>query len=199
MPRDALYEESAQPERGKSQSKWYSVFMALAIVFAAMALIQLFVILLVLPAMTEGLSGWSLALFILIWVLPCVACAATGFIFFRLRLRFNVSYDYIFVQDELRITKVFNGRKRKHLVTLHAEHMLQIGYCEGDAFERTLAGMNGAKPKVMSPNREPAAEKDFIHILYSDSMGKVLYVIECRKEMLEYLVLAAGRNKFVRK
>ena len=28
-------------------------------------------------------------------------------------------------------------------------------------------------------------------------MERKLYVIECRKEMLEYLVFAAGRNKWV--
>lgn len=198
MPKDALYEESAQPENGKRQAKWYMAFQVAAYIFFALALIFAFACFMVLPATVEGLKGWSLAIYIIIWIMPVVAFAASGFIFFRMRLRFNVSYDYLFVQDELRITKVFNGRKRKHIVTLDADHMMQIGYCTGDTFERTLAGMNGAKPKVMSPNREPAEGKEFIHILYSSSVGKTLYVLECKKDMLEYVVGAAGRNKFVR-
>ena len=102
------------------------------------------------------------------------------------------------MQDELRITKVFSGKKRKHIVTLAADHILQIGYCEGASFERTYAGLKGDKPQIMTPNSEPAEGKDFIHILYSSQAGKTLYIIECRKAMLEHLVLAAGRNKFVR-
>jgi len=198
MPKDALYEESAQPVNAKKQAKWYTVFHVLFILFAVATLIHLFLCVLVLPNGLKGIKGLALVIGLLIWLAPLVALAFSCFMFFRLRRRFNVRFDYLFVQDELRITKVFNGRKRKHIVTLDADHILQLGYCEGETFERTLAGMKGAKPKLLTPNREPAEEKEFIYILYSSSVGKTLYVLECRKELLEHLVFAAGRNKFVR-
>lgn len=198
MPRDALYEESAQPVNATKQAKWYMVFHVLFILFAIAACIHLFVCIMVLPSGLKGVSGVGLAVSLILWLLPLVMLALTSFLFFRLRLRFNVSYDYTFVQDELRITKVFNGRKRKPIVTITADSILQIGYCEGTTFERTYAGMKESKPKFMTPNREPADEKEFIHILHSNSLGKTLYILECKKEMLEYLVAAAGRNKFVR-
>lgn len=198
MPRDALYEESAQSVNADKQRKWYTAFLALSIVFAVGTCIHLFVCVMTVPAIIAEQKGLALALLLIMWLAPLVALALTAFLFFRLRLRFNVSYDYIFVTDELRITKVFNGRKRKHIITLAADHILQIGYCEGATFDRTYAGLNGAKPKILTPNRDPAEGKDFIHIMYTSSLGKTMYIIECRKEMLEYLVLAAGRNKFVR-
>ena len=43
-----------------------------------------------------------------------------------------------------------------------------------------------------------AEGKIFIYLLYSSSIEKRVYVLECRKELLEYLVFAAGRNKFER-
>ncbi len=198
MPRDALYEESAQAVNGDKQRKWYTVFLVFSVVFAVLAFIHTFVCIMMLPTMLKGQSGMTIAILLLLWLSPLVVLALTSFFLFRLRLRFNVSFDYTFVTDELRITKVFNGKKRKHIVTLEADHVLQIGYCEGATFDRTYAGLGGAKPKVLTPNRDPAEGKDFIHILYSTSGGKSMYIIECRKEMLEYLVLAAGRNKFVR-
>ena len=198
MPRDALYEESAQPVNAEKQAKWYMVFHVLFWIFAVLTGIHLSICIFVIPVSLSGLTALGIFLFLFMWIGPLIALGLIAFLFARIRRRFNVSYDYLFVQDELRITKVFNGKKRKHLVTLTAEHILQIGYCEGTTFERTYAGLNGKKPSIMSPNREPADEKDFIHILYSTSMGKTLYIIECRKEMLEHLVLAAGRNKFVR-
>lgn len=198
MRKDALYEESAMPVNAKKQARWYMAFHVLFILFAAAAFIHLFVCVMVLPSMLSGLSGGALAFYIIVWIAPIIVFALTSFLLFRLRLRFNVSYDYTFVQDELRITKVFNGKKRKAIVTIAADQILQIGYCEGAAFDRTYAGLNGAKPKVMTPNRDPAEGKDFIHILYSTSLGKTMYILECRKELLEYVVLAAGKNKFVR-
>ena len=73
---------------------------------------------------------------------------------------------------------------------------VKIGYVESASFDRTIAGMQGKKPVLLTPNREPAEGKMFIYLLYSSSVEKKVYVLECRKELLEYLVFAAGRNKF---
>ena len=48
----------------------------------------------------------------------------------------------------------------------------------------------------MTPNSEPAEGKEFFYILSSTSMEKVLIIIEARREILEYLVRAAGRSKY---
>ena len=74
--------------------------------------------------------------------------------------------------------------------------MLKIGYVERDSFRRTLEGVRDKKAVYLTPNREPAEGKMFIYILYSSSIEKTLYVMECRQQMLEYIVLAAGRSKF---
>ena len=198
MQKDALYEESALCANAEKQAKWYMAFHVLFIVFAVVTVFYFFGCLMLIPASIEGLSGWALAVYIIICILPGIGFGVMSVLFFWFRRRFNVSFDYLFVQDELRITKVFNGKKRKHIVTLAADHILQIGYCEGTTFERTYAGFKGEKPQVMTPNREPQEGKDFIHIVYSSQSGKTLYILECRKELLEHLVLAAGRNKFVR-
>ena len=61
-----------------------------------------------------------------------------------------------------------------------------------------MAGLQGKKAVPLTPNNEPAEGKIFIYLLYSSSIEKRVYVLECRKELLEYLVFAAGRNKFER-
>ena len=80
--------------------------------------------------------------------------------------------------------------------TLKAEQMLKIGSCEKESFRRTQAGMSKKQILVMTPNEEPAANKEFFYILYSTTMEKVLVIIEARREILEYLVRAAGRSKY---
>ncbi|MCI9503878.1 MAG: hypothetical protein HFE26_00600 [Clostridia bacterium] len=207
MARDALYEESARSQRESSEAKMYTVFYVLEIIFLTAAVIQLLIFFTIqLPyvigytpeegkppiAWTERLIG------ALINLIPIVCCLAGWFLFHRFKRRYNASFDYLFVEDELRITKVFNNKRRKHLVKLQADKILQIGYCDKESFLRVTGGMDRRSVKYMTPNREPSEEKLFLYILYSSPVGKTVYVIECREKMLEYLVLAAGRNKFER-
>ncbi|MGN1078124.1 MAG: hypothetical protein ACI4ST_06370 [Candidatus Gallimonas sp.] len=204
--RDALYEESAQSQKAKSEARMYTVIHVLSIVFIVLGIVQLLICMMVVPGIIgqytnpqEGeaqLTGLGLAIGLIMWIGPVALWALMAFLAYRFKRRFNLSFDYLFVEDELRITKVFNGKKRKYLVTLKTDQMLKIGNCEDEeGFENTVRGLNGKKPKFMTPNREPAEGKMFIYILYSSSIEKNVYVIECRMEMLEYIVRAAGRNK----
>ena len=205
MPKDALYEETAKAQNGARGAKLYTVFHVCGWILLVLAAIGFFVFFIrVLPyglsARKSGeMTGAALAVNLLLFGGGPIMLGISSFLFFFFRLRFNPSYDYLFVEDELRITKVFNNRKRKHLITMTADRMLQIGYCEGDTFERMLESMRGDKPKSLTPNTTPEEGKQFIYILYSSSAtGKGLYILECKKELLEYIVRAAGRNKFIK-
>lgn len=199
MIQGGLYEESAISERGKSERRMYMVFHVAGIVMLVIAGLGLFLSISYVPNMVQTApDGVSLAFSLVIWFAGILVFGLGGFVFWRIKRRFNVSYDYTFVEDELRITKVFNGRKRKFLYTLKSDQILKIGYCENESFERTRAGFRDKKPQVLTPNDEPAEGKKFVYILYTSSIGKSLYIIECRDLMLEYLVRAAGRNKFER-
>ena len=192
MPRSALYEESAVCADMRHEQRMYKVFHITSIVCLAIVAFFVFFSLSFIPGMISKKAWLSLIL----WVVPMLLFVGFFFLFWKLKRRYNVSYDYTFVEDELRITKVFNGKSRKYLVTLKADQMLQIGYEGSSSYERLEAGLHGKKPKYMTPNREPAEGKIFIYIHYSSAIEKTLYILECRKEMLEYLVFAAGRNKF---
>lgn len=197
--REAFYEESAISARSQSEIKLYTTFKVFAFIFfVAGGLLATFAATIVAGA-TDQTSGAELAFALIEYFGLIALLIGAGLIFWFLKNRFNVSYDYTFVEDELRITKVFNGKRRKHLIALKADHILQIGWVESDAFRRQLAGMQGKKPKVMTSNREPMEGKELYYILYSSSIEKSLYVIEARQPMLEYLVRAAGRNKLERK
>lgn len=198
MQRNAFYEESASAVNGKKEAKYFMLFHVLGIVFFAIAALGIILSFFWVPSMVEKTKGAQLAFTLFLWIGFIAVFALAGFMFWWVKRRFNVSYDYTFVEDELRITKVFNGRKRKYFTTVQADRILKIGYFENQSYQSTLAGMAGKKTKFLTPNREPAEEKHFIYILVSSSIEKSLYVIECRKDLLEYLVRAAGVNKFER-
>ena len=197
--REAFYEESSISARSQSEIKLYTLFKVLALIFlVAGGLLATFAATIVAGAIDQT-SGIGLAFALIEYFGMIALLLGVGLVFWFLKNRFNVSYDYTFVEDELRITKVFNGKRRKHIIALKADHILQIGWVESDAFRRQLSGMQGKKPKVMTPNREPTEGKELYYILYSSSIEKSFYVIEARQTMLEFLVRAAGRNKLERK
>ena len=197
--KEAFYEESALSAKSKSETKLYTLFKVVAFIFfGAGLIIGTFAATIVVSAI-EQTSGFQRVLALVEYFGLIASFIGVGLVSWFIKNRFNVSYDYTFVEDELRITKVFNGKRRKHIITMKADHILQLGWVESDAFDRQRAGLQGKKPKVMTPNREPMEGKEFYYVLYSSSIEKSLHIIETRQLMLEYLVRAAGRTKLERK
>ena len=195
--KEAFYEESAVCIKSKREGMIYKIFHIASIVMFVLAGIWLsFSFTFILDNLSAGASGMALVIVLIEWFLFPLCSIAAGIALLFLKRHFNVSYDYTFVEDELRVTKVYNGKRRKYLTTLKAEQMLKIGWCDKDSFERTKQG--AGKPKLLTSNKEPMEEKEFIYILYSSSIAKTLYVLECRQLLLEYIVRAAGRNKLER-
>ena len=194
MAKELFYEESAVCARARGEAKLYTTFHVASIIFFVFAAIHFalsftYISQLIAASKEEGVS---IAMPLVLWIGLFVALVGVALAFFFLKRRFNLSYDYTFVEDELRVTKVFNGKRRKYLFTLKADHILKIGWEERDSFQRTASGLGGKKPQYLTPNRDPMEGKTFIYILYSTSMGKDLYVLECREMLLEYVVRAAG-------
>ena len=200
VARGLLYEESALCLRAKREAKIYKTFFIASLIVVVITAIVFVFALNVVPGLwtDEEIKMPARIINTVMWAGFVLSLAGMAFAFWKLKNRYNQSYDYLFVEDELRITRVFNGKKRKFIITIKAEEILKIGWCEKDSFENTLRGMQGKKPCIMTPNREPAEDKEFIYILVSIGGEKTLYVIECRQMMLEYLVAAAGRTKLER-
>ena len=200
MARSAFYEESAVSTREKSERRMYQVFHIASIVVLVIAAFLVLLSLTFVPGIISDpeLTGTEKAVNLVVWFLPILMLVGFFFLFRHIKRKNNLSFDYTFVEDELRVTKVFNGKSRKHLHTFKADQILKIGYVENPSFERTVAGLQGKKAVPLTPNNEPAEGKIFIYLLYSSSIEKRVYVLECRQELLEYLVFAAGRNKFER-
>lgn len=199
MEREKLYEESAISTRSAREKKLYTVFQVAAIILFVIFGIQLFLSYpYISNTVTSGVSTRVKVVFVIMWVATTVVFFLAGFFLLRVRNRFNVSYDYTYVDDELRFTKVFNGKRRKFITKITMDQVLKIGYCDKPSFNEALRSLKGKKPTVLSPNKTPEEGKDFIYLVVNTSIERRIYVLECRKIMLEHIVFAAGRNKWER-
>lgn len=194
--RDTYYEESAGSARREVEAKKYSIVHVLSVICFVLAGIHGFFCISFLQGVFTDpeLSGLGRAIQTVMLLLPLVFLIGGGVLLFFRKRKYNVSYDYILVDDELRVSRVYNGRKRKYLRTFKMDQILKIGFCERDSFKDTLRGVQ-TKPSYLTPNHEPMENKAFYYFLYSDSIEKRVYIVEARVELLNNLVLAAGRNK----
>ncbi len=197
---EMLHEESATSTRASVERRFYTVFLVFSIIFYSIAGIIAFFSTSTIPSILESneITTLGKVFSILTWILPILMLVGGGTLFWFIKRRFNVSFDYVFVEDELRVTKVYNGKSRKYLTTITADNILKIGWVEKPSFADTLRGVQGQKAKYLTPNKSPAAEKEFIYLLVSGPIQKTLYVIECRRELLEYIVKTAGVRKLER-
>ena len=106
--------------------------------------------------------------------------AVTLYLFKR---RININFDYVFVSGELRIVKVFNVNRRKLVTRLQQDNILQLGDVENESYSRLLGDPTN-KLVVCTANDEPTKGKFFMYVHASEPIGKRLYVLECREELL---------------
>ena len=198
MTRNTLYEESAISIDAESEKRTARAFNIAGAVSLALAGILFVSSLGYIVALFSAYQGSDLLINLLLFLLPLALLIATYFVFRHFAHKKNISYDYTFVSDELRITKVFNGKQRKHLFVLTAEQIVKVGYADKSSVERARAGLKDKDAVYLTPNREPSKGKMFIYVLCTASNTKELYVLECRQQLLECIVAATGINKFER-
>ncbi len=167
---DVLYEESSIARDSVKAGKKYKILHIISNVFLTLGIIGL-VLMLSIPM--DAILGW---LFFCAWFFVC------WFALFKMKNKFNVSYDYIFVSGELRIAKVINVNKRKLVCIIQSEDIIQLGDVDNSAYDGLAADPN-TKKVFCTSNNEAAEGKFFMYILVSDN-GKKLYVLECREELL---------------
>lgn len=186
---DIFYEESAvnqNAQKGERNYKIVNVFYYLFLILticAGFAAFSNFPLPLGSGATAEQKEGYELMKLLFGFIL-FLFLTFLGFtiILNMVRRRINVSYDYVFVSGELRISKVFNVNKRKLVTRLNQDDILQVGDVDGTAFER-LRSDPQTKTVVCTPNETAGKGKFFLYVLAVEN-GKKLYVLECREDLL---------------
>ena len=177
---DVFYEESSIARNEKKGKTKYQIFKILSNIFL---LIGILGIVFIFYVPMDGIFLW---LFICAWFFIC------WFVLFKIKNRFNINYDYTFVSGEVRIVKVFNVSKRKLVVKIQPEDIIQLGDVDNTSFENLRADPN-TKFVFCAANDEPTDDKFFMYI-FANINGKTLYVLECREVLLMHILRFVNRT-----
>ncbi len=179
---DLLYEESSTARNAEKKQKKYVVLNIFSSIFLILGILTAFFFILFIPNIAFMFFFGSGAL--TFW--------GFWFIFFKWKSIINVSYDYVLVSDEIRISKVINVNRRKLVARFQTEAIVQIGDVDSTSYERFRADPN-VKTVVCTSNEEAAKGKFFMYIL-ADYNGRKLFVLECREELLMNIMRCTKRT-----
>lgn len=192
--RDIIYDESVVPNnQGREEAVRRVLFICAIVLFVVAAyflILTLWQINVYLQAETDAVQT---ALITLIGrIVMLVVFAALGVLFLFIRTKFGVSYDYEFVSGELRIAKATKNGRRP-LYRISPEEFLKVGKVGTNGYYN-LKRNSSIRETRFTKNKAPSEGKDFYYILYSDHLGKQLFIIECREELIRYIALYAARG-----
>lgn len=190
---DVLYEESAVAKNTDKQARRWVVLNFLSYGALALMIILGYFTILFIPVGSPQEEGYASAvLFFVFFLLNFLLVSGFWAVLFFWKRRTNVSYDYVFVSGELRITKVFHNNKRKLITKFDCEEILQIGDADSDSCGRLCQDPN-VKTIRFTSNDEAAEGKFFMYILVNDG-GKKVYMLECRETLLMHIMRFANRS-----
>jgi hypothetical protein len=189
---DVFYEESATNQNAKKDARKYKIIHYVSYFFLIVGIIMLVITLFNFPFAGSGETVSSFRMFYGFIGLQGLFFMLIWFILMKLKRRFNASYDYCFVSGELRISKVFNINRRKLMVRIDCEDMIQVGDIDNPSYERFKSDPM-TKEIICTPNVEATEGKFFMYVL-ANINGKKLYVLECRENLLMNIMKFAKRS-----
>lgn len=190
---DILYEESALASHADKQARRWRILNVLSYIALALAIVLAYFTIMFIPIGSTTENGYATAVVMFVFFLSNFLLVA-GFwtVLFFWKRRLNISYDYVFVSGELRITKVFHDNKRKLMTRFECEEVMQIGDASTPSCDR-LCQDPDVKTIRFTSNDEAAEGKFFMYLLINDG-GKKMYILECRETLLMHILRFAKRS-----
>ena len=194
---DVLYDECAVNQNAVRGEKLYKIlniaFLVCVIVAVIAGLSAIMNVPIGQPNSSAEQESYALAQSLFFMSMFFFVPSLTGSIgFYLLKKRVNINFDYTFVSGELRISKVFNINRRRLMVRIDCEDMIQIGDIDNPSYERFKSDPM-TKEVICTPNTEATNGKFFMYVL-TNINGKTMYVLECRENLLMNIMKFAKRS-----
>lgn len=176
MP-DVFYEETALCANISSEKRKYFIFKALFILFIVLAVLWFLIIFLSYDFST--ISQGSLILNILFLIFPILSCVGLSVLSYKMKNKYCLDYDYVFISGSVRLSKVINNVKRRNLYKFETYNIEKIGKFGSDTFNSYDKQPN-VKTVVLTSNPTPAEGKSFFYLAVNGvDQKKLILVLEC--------------------
>lgn len=115
-------------------------------------------------------------------VVLTAACLATAIVFYRIKDRLRVEYDYFLYPDRLEICGILNRRRRKRYASISMEHITACGNTGDDEYNKLLS-----RPGLKRHNWYVDAQSELSYICYNAETTRHMAVLELNRELIRAL------------
>lgn len=190
---ELFYEETAVYRNEKSEKSKYYTFYVLCIFFLIVACA--YVGLMLGTTDFDKLGTGNTFLNVLLIVIPAIGFLITSGLFFILKNKFCLDYDYTFVSGSLRISRVIKNSRRRFLYSFTTDKIEKLGKFGSDTFFDYLKFPN-LKVVQLTANKSPSEGKDFFYLVVNNiDKTKVLLVFECTEQLMVNILKYS--NKYI--
>ena len=177
--REVLYEESSTLINYKSAAFKHNIFSVLSIV----SFLLIFPWILVFAPAWVYTAEVSWILKVVFVALPIVLLILLGVFSIKLKNKFFVEYDYVFVNGSIRFSKVIKHKNRKFISKFEATDIEKMGKVGSKTFYQYLE-RETITTEVLTKNELPMTGKDFYYLVVNSGGQTIMYVIECTQNFL---------------
>ncbi len=190
---EVMYEESAVDQNAARSSKKYAILHVISIICLLLAGFFAVCGLYMIPgeSTNEAVHAEVQAMCFLLF-LQAAIFIGIWFLLTKWKARLNVSYDYLFVSGDLRISKVVGNRRHKLVANINCEDIQQIGDVDCESFGSLHR--DPATTLVVCTSNHIAAEGKFFMYVLAAHEGKKLFILECREELLTHILQFTRRG-----
>ena len=174
---EIFYEESSKCQNEKSEKVKYTIFFVLSILSFFLSLLWFFIIIYFL------VIDENFFVKLLIFLIPLIVFLTSGILFFNIKNKFCIDYDYSFISGTIRISKVINNSLRKKLYDFTTKTIEKVGCVDSTLYNEYLKN-NTIKKVYLTSNDNSSEGKDFYYILINSNAEKELLIIECTKTFI---------------
>ena len=175
---ELLYEETSVSKNSKSEKTKYYLVLGLSFFSFLLALLGLYYVI-----NFVNIKDKNVVLTLLFNLIPAIIFLVLGIVLFKLKNRFCVDYDYIFVSGSIRVAKVIKNTKRKPVVKFECSQIEKIGPVNSKVYENYV-NRRTLKILYLTSNNVPDENKNFYYIVANVNSQKQLFIFECSKTFI---------------
>lgn len=187
--REDFYEETALMQDRKNGKIKYTLLKIASIIDYVLIFVWFF---LVFYFFGMGSSVWMT---LAVLLLPMVIFFLLGFFTGKIKNNVYADFDYTFVSGSVRISKVMNDIKRKHILNFDTHQIEKIGKVGSETYEK-YKNMTDVSEKIFTLNKTPEDGKLFYYIVINNP-DKTILVLECTEKFIAHIVSFTNNRNLI--
>ena len=190
-------EETSSLKQSEKNRKKYFIYTLVSYASLVVAILSLFFAPIFIKVkngkITIVASGAGLIVNIATLVLTFGLFLFLHFLFLKKKNKIFVEYDYVFTDEKLAVSAIYNETKRSFIDKTDVKDIVKIGKITSGSYKKILSDPTVKKVKYFSDGKTEDGKKIF-YVLYNGKNGKTCMQIEVSEKFMVAILKVTGKE-----